>query len=129
MAQLGILTKRETQIAEMIAWGAAKKEIADMLHISESTVGNTARNIYDKLGIQKATELSAWYFCTRFHISISMSPIKRSIVAMLLIILIIPSDIFGVRSFRSSCRRQVERRMGRRKADGADGLTFECSLD
>lgn len=51
------LTQRETQIAELLAWGAAKKEVADRLSISPRTVENTARNIYSKIGIQKATEL------------------------------------------------------------------------
>lgn len=48
------LTQRETQIAELLAWGAAKKEVADRLSISPRTVENTARNIYSKIGIQKA---------------------------------------------------------------------------
>lgn len=39
------LTQRETQIAELLAWGAAKKEVADRLSISPRTVENTARNI------------------------------------------------------------------------------------
>lgn len=42
------LTQRETQIAELLAWGAAKKEVADRLSISPRTVENTARNIYSK---------------------------------------------------------------------------------
>ncbi len=37
------LSRRESQVAEMIAWGAAKKEIADRFFISERTVENTAR--------------------------------------------------------------------------------------
>lgn len=59
------LTQRETQIAELLAWGAAKKEVADRLSISPRTVENTARNIYSKIGIQKATELCVWWFCTQ----------------------------------------------------------------
>lgn len=43
------LTQRETQIAELLAWGAAKKEVADRLSISPRTVENTARNIYSKI--------------------------------------------------------------------------------
>ena len=58
------LTQRETQIAELLAWGAAKKEVADRLSISPRTVENTARNIYSKIGIQKATELCVWWFYT-----------------------------------------------------------------
>lgn len=61
------LTQRETQIAELLAWGAAKKEVADRLSISPRTVENTARNIYSKIGIQKATELCVWWFCILPH--------------------------------------------------------------
>lgn len=50
------LSKRESQIAELLAWGASKKEVADKLFVSTRTIENTARNIYAKIGIQKATE-------------------------------------------------------------------------
>lgn len=49
------LSRRETEVAHLLAWGASKKEVADMLFISTRTVENTARNIYAKVGIQKAT--------------------------------------------------------------------------
>ena len=75
------LTQRETQIAELLAWGAAKKEVADRLSISPRTVENTARNIYSKIGIQKATELCVWWFCTHCGVSFDLSPIKRTIIA------------------------------------------------
>lgn len=45
------LSPREGEIAELLAWGASKKEVADKLFISARTVENTARNIYQKIGI------------------------------------------------------------------------------
>ncbi|HQX21651.1 MAG TPA: LuxR C-terminal-related transcriptional regulator [Gammaproteobacteria bacterium] len=42
------LTKRETEVAEFIAWGAAEKQIAYKLRIAVNTVKNTKRNIYEK---------------------------------------------------------------------------------
>ena len=42
------LTKRESEIAELFAWGASKKDIANRLFISERTVENHARNIFIK---------------------------------------------------------------------------------
>lgn len=47
------LTKRESEIAELFAWGASKKDVANRLNISERTVENHARNIYAKNRIQK----------------------------------------------------------------------------
>ena len=70
------LTKRETEIAELVAWGASKCEIAARCYISERTVENHCRNIFEKVGVTKATELSAWWFCTSFHISFELSPLK-----------------------------------------------------
>ena len=64
-----LLSKRETQVAELLAWGASKKEVASRLFVSTRTVENTARNIYAKLGIQKATELCVWWFCTNYPAS------------------------------------------------------------
>lgn len=89
------LTRREQQIAELIAWGAAKKEVPDLLPvkpgrgpISIQTVENTVRNIYEKLGIQKVSELSVWYFCTHYNISLDLSPLKRRVATMSLLLLV-----------------------------------------
>ena len=92
MMKVGVeLTKREAEISELIAWGASKKEIADQLCLSERTVENHTRNIYGKLEINKANELSAWWFCTHFHISFNLSPLKRGIGAFVLLAILLPS--------------------------------------
>lgn len=64
------LSRRETEVAHLLAWGASKKEVADILFISTRTVENTARNIYAKVGIQKATELCVWWFCTKHNVPV-----------------------------------------------------------
>lgn len=87
------LTTRETEVAELLAWGAAKKEVADRLNISPRTVENQARSIYEKIGIQKATELSVWWFCTKLGVSFDLSPLKRGIIAAALLILMLPTTI------------------------------------
>ena len=96
------LTKRETQIAELLAWGAAKKEVADRLSISPRTVENTARNIYSKIGIQKATELCVWWFCTHCGVSFDLSPIKRTIIACFFLAIILPHEMYGQGVYRSA---------------------------
>ncbi len=83
----GKLTKCEAEIAELFAWGAGKKDIANRLFISERTVENHARKIYEKTGCSKVNELSAWWFCTKFHISFDLSPLKRKVIATTLVVL------------------------------------------
>ena len=94
------LTKREQQIAELLAWGASKKEIPDLLRklyggheISVHTVENITRNIYAKLHLNKASELSAWYFCECHQVDDSLSPIKRirkTILGIFFLLLLTP---------------------------------------
>lgn len=87
------LTKRETEIAELLAWGAAKKEVADKLFISARTVENTARHIYAKIGIQKATELCVWWFCTKCGVPVSKDPLKRAFCAVILLLALLPREL------------------------------------
>lgn len=87
------LTKRESEIVELFAWGASKKDIANRLFISEHTVENHARNIFEKTGCTKVNELSAWYFCTRFQISFDLSPFKRNVLGIFLMILMLPQVV------------------------------------
>lgn len=79
------LTHREQEIAELFAWGASKKDVATHLYISERTVENHARNIYQKIGCNKVNELSAWWFCHRFCIPLNLSPLARQTTAVLLL--------------------------------------------
>lgn len=127
------LTRRERQIAEMIAWGSAKKEIADLLSLSVNTIDNTARSIYEKIGINKASELSAWWFCSNYKVPFEDAPLlrfsnlKKGIIALFLLAVIIPREIFTledtIRVMRSANGRRVGR-SGRRinefDVDGAD---------
>lgn len=109
------LTKRESQIAELIAWGASKKDIASRLFISPRTVENTARNIYWKAGVSKANELSAWYFCYHFNIPLSLNPLKKSIIAAFFLILFIPFEFYSNNpTLRTRTARPVEYRSSRR---------------
>lgn len=89
------LTGRETQVAELLAWGVSKKEIADRLCIAERTVENHARSIYDKTGVQKATELSVWWFCKKCGVPADLDPLKRAFIAILLLITILPRELSG----------------------------------
>ena len=45
-----VLTCRQDEIAELLSWGAIKKEVADYLHISVRTVENHTRQIQRTAG-------------------------------------------------------------------------------
>ena len=51
-----ILTERETEVLKLIAKGAANKEIASQLNISNSTVKTHIASIFQKLGTNDRTE-------------------------------------------------------------------------
>jgi DNA-binding CsgD family transcriptional regulator len=116
------LTKRESEIAELFAWGASKKEIANLLFISERTVENHARRIFEKTGCSKVNELSAWWFCTTFHISFSLSPIKRKFIALCFLAMLLPTifnnDNVVVRVRTARCRTT---RVQRSRRDNDNG--------
>jgi len=123
MNRNAILTRRETEVAELLAWGAAKKEVSDKLFISTRTVENTARNIYAKCGIQKATELCVWWFCTHCGVSWEISPVKR-IIAIIILAAFISVNIFEGKKSERFYRRRAERteRMRIRRIESEDDL-------
>jgi len=76
------LSPRQEQISGLISCGMAKKEIADCLRISEHTVDNTLRAVYDKTGLGKINELTGWWLTRRFQIAIDFNELKKQIIAM-----------------------------------------------
>lgn len=104
--RIAVLTGRENQVAERIAWGASQKEVADDLSISRYTVDNILRKIYQKLHIGKINELSAWWFCTTFGISFDLSPLKRTIGALCLVGILIVGELNNGYTF---CRYRTGR--------------------
>jgi DNA-binding CsgD family transcriptional regulator len=125
MNENAVLSKRESEIAEWLAWGAAKKEIADKLSISTRTVENTTRNVYAKIGIQKVSELCVWWFTTHCGVSMNLSPFKRKAGALLLLLLMLTTTVSaaGVNMARyGRCQARVTRttRAARRGSDDID---------
>ncbi|OUN69511.1 hypothetical protein B5G10_11580 [Barnesiella sp. An55] len=117
------LSRRENQVAELLAWGASKKEVASRLFVSTRTIENTARNIYAKLGIQKATELCVWWFCTKCGVPVSLDPLKRAITAIVLLLVLLPRELSGNGDiFRIGRDKRLVRiaRIVRRNKEGED---------
>lgn len=112
------LTRRETEVAELIAWGLSKKDVANHLFLSQRTVENHARNIYQKTGCGKVNELSAWWFCTRFNISFELSPLRRKVIAGIILLMLLPQIAFhpgdilirppAARTARNSRRQETD---------------------
>lgn len=130
MAINDALTQREEQVAELIAWGAAYKEVPQLLQkkyggkeISVNTVKRIVENVFSKLYIGKANELSAWWFCNRLGVDAGLSPlkdIKRAIYSIVLLVIITPQIMAAdldqaTRSTRTSRTERIER--SRRKEE------------
>jgi predicted ATPase/DNA-binding CsgD family transcriptional regulator len=54
------LTRRERQIAGLVAEGLGNREIADRLHLSKRTVDSHLEHIFAKLGFTSRTQLTGW---------------------------------------------------------------------
>ena len=56
----GALTRREREIARLVADGLANRAIAEKLVLSERTVETHVRNLLTKLGLTNRTQVAAW---------------------------------------------------------------------
>jgi predicted ATPase/DNA-binding NarL/FixJ family response regulator len=54
------LTRRERQVADIVAEGRSNKEIANMLFISQRTVESHVEHILGKLGFTSRAQIAAW---------------------------------------------------------------------
>jgi DNA-binding NarL/FixJ family response regulator len=54
------LTTRETDVLRLMARGLSNDEVAEELHLAESTVRKHATNVYRKLDVESAREAIAW---------------------------------------------------------------------
>lgn len=80
------LTDRETQVAEIIAWGGSRKEVAGHLGIKTMTVANHQRNIYEKAEVRSLNQLAAWWFCAKHGISTTLNPLAPVIALLMFFI-------------------------------------------
>lgn len=125
------LSEREIEVTELSAWGLSKKEVAEQLFISERTVESHLRNIYDKLNVNKITELSAWWFCTKYGISFDLSPLKRKVIAVLLLFALLPREFVSsddtMRAFRTRTTRTAQVRARRSRRNESEPYIVELS--
>jgi DNA-binding NarL/FixJ family response regulator len=59
-AVAGPLTRREREIAELVAQGLTSRQIAAATHIAERTAENHVQHILAKLGFTSRAQIAAW---------------------------------------------------------------------
>lgn len=124
------LTSRQHEIAELLAWGASAKEIALILGVSVNTVVRHIKIMKKKLGISKTTEISAFIFCTDYHVPVEydrIGNIKKivSMCALLILIAIAEFQQTDRLMVRTSAMRVARVRTARRvRREGYD----ECNI-
>ncbi len=59
------LSKREREVAQLVAQGMSNREIADRLYLSERTIDNHVHHILDKLGFDSRVQVATWLVAGR----------------------------------------------------------------
>jgi non-specific serine/threonine protein kinase len=54
------LTRREKEIAALVADGLGNREIAERLYLSKRTVDSHVEHIFSKLGFSSRSQLASW---------------------------------------------------------------------
>ena len=88
-----MLTPCQNEILTYTAAGMSAKEIADHTGRSIWTVQKTLCNVKEKTGLQKATELVAYYFCHKF--GLDFAEFRRQILSAAMVALMFFAE-FGL---------------------------------
>lgn len=57
-----LISRRETEIVQMMSLGYNSKQIGELLYISEQTVQTHRKNIIKRLGLRNSNHLITWAF-------------------------------------------------------------------
>ena len=107
MNRLG-LSNCEFEIVERICLGESKKEVAYNTNRSIHTVETTLKNVYNKLNVNKVTDLILIYCGYTFNISHLISEKKKEILASILLTIFI-STIYTDRRIEARIYRPRRR--------------------
>ena len=73
MSRPSPLTRRELEVAALVAEGMTNKEVATRLRLSVRTAENHLLNVMNKLGLDNRAQVAAWYARSQ-----SMGPVPRN---------------------------------------------------
>jgi pimeloyl-ACP methyl ester carboxylesterase/DNA-binding NarL/FixJ family response regulator len=62
---VSVLSRRESEVAALVARGMSNREIADALFIAPSTAERHVANIFNKLGFHSRSQIAAWAVVNR----------------------------------------------------------------
>jgi DNA-binding CsgD family transcriptional regulator len=74
--EIKIISDREYQVAELIAWGASDKEVAQELNISPDTAKTHRRNILKKIEGHNTADITRWFFIRKCKMIFDKNPRK-----------------------------------------------------
>lgn len=80
-------TRRETEIADLLSRGLSEKEIAEKLNVSSATVNNHTRNIREKFGLSKSSEIILLYISIVKGKPFNLNSIRKLGIGSILIFL------------------------------------------
>ena len=100
-----MISKREYQIAELIAWGASDKEVAEELFISPNTARTHRKNILEKIRGHNAADLTRWYFSNKSKQCFGLNPRQVRHIAVCLLLLIGVGEFMNVEMIRARTAR------------------------
>lgn len=80
-------SESELRVVELLARGYSEKEIAERLFISPHTVNNHLRNIRERHGLTKSSEVIFLYIAYKNNKKFSLSSIKEMGLSVILVLI------------------------------------------
>ena len=109
------ISRREYQIAELIAWGASDKEVADELFISIQTSKTHRKNILKKIHGHNAADLTRWFFQKKCGVSLGVNPRQIRHLAFIFLLLVFIGEYTNQDMIRTARVVRTSRKTSRRK--------------
>lgn len=125
------ISRREYQIAELIAWGASDKEVADELCISFQTAKTHRKNILKKINGHNAADLTRWFFQKKCGISLGLNPRQVRHLAFIFLLLVCVGEYTNQNMIRTArvarVTKTVRTSRGRSRRKDEKTLTLKAA--